>query len=289
MPYAIGHMPYAMSHMPYAISHTPYAMRHMPDERAILETFGRFVSPHVVERLLADPAGVHLGGAQQTITVLFADLRGYTALAERLRPEQLLEILNGHLTVAAQAVLAHEGTISQYSGDQIMALFNAPLAQPDHALRATRAAIRIRQATASYHACVPADLQMQFGIGIATGEVVVGNIGASEMLNYTAIGDTVNLAERLQELARGGEILLAETARQALVGEDEPRGVPTGNHATLRIPEGHNLSDRGAMWIRGRREPVQVYALEELGFDEGGSPSLRSRAGMAPALQRAER
>lgn len=215
------------------------------DEATLLATFRRFVSPHVVERLLADPAGVRLGGVQQTITVLVADLRGYTTLAERLRPDRLVEILNGHLTVAAQAVLAFEGTISQYSGDQVMALFNAPLPQPDHAERAVRAALTIHQQTARYHAALAPELRMSFGIGIVTGEAVVGHIGAQELLNYTAIGDTVNLAERLQALARGSEILVDESTRQAL---------QTANVAM-------RLEPRGPTLVRGRSGPVPVYAV----------------------------
>lgn len=212
-------------------------------QKTIRETFERYVPLHVVEQLLADPSQVALGGAQQVVTVLFADLRGYTTLAETLRPEQLVDVLNGHLTVAAQAVLAFDGTISQYSGDLVMAIFNAPLPQPDHTLRAAQAALRLCQEMATYHASMPAELRMEFGIGIASGEAVVGNIGAKEFLHYTAIGDTVNLAQRLEEIAGGGEILLNERARQFLdntIARVEPRGITS---------------------IRGRSESAAVYAL----------------------------
>jgi adenylate cyclase len=219
-------------------------------ELAIRDTFARYVSPRVVERLLSDPSQVQLGGRQQVVTVLFADLRGYTATAETLPPEQLVDILNGHLTVAAQAVLAHEGTISQYSGDLVMAIFNAPLPQPDHALRAARAALRLRRDMAIYHATQPANLRMSFGTGIVTGEAVVGNIGAREWLNYTAIGDTVNLAKRLEEMARGNEILMAASTQQAL-----------GLLAQSEL--------RGQTDIRGRSEPVTVYVLQGLADEEG--------------------
>jgi adenylate cyclase len=215
-------------------------------QRTIRETFERYVPLHVVERLLADPSQVTLGGALQLVTVLFADLRGYTTLAETLRPEQLVDVLNGHLTVAAQAVLAFDGTISQYAGDLVMAIFNAPLPQPDHALRAAQAALQLCQEMAIYHTSMPAELRMEFGIGIASGEAVVGNIGAKEFLHYTAIGDTVNLAQRLEEIAGGGEILLNERAREFLDSTSarvEPRGITS---------------------IRGRSESAAVYAL--LGF-----------------------
>jgi adenylate cyclase len=213
-------------------------------EETIRATFERFVSPRVVERLLADPCGLCLGGAQQAITVLFADLRGYTALAEQVRPDRLIDILNGHLTVAARAVLAYEGTISQYNGDQIMALYNAPLLQPDHALRAARTAHTLIKTLSDHHAGLPAEWRMEVGVGIATGEAVVGNIGAQECLNYTAIGDTVNLAEQLQELAQGGEVLLSAGTMRALDGLVHTKGL-------------------GLRRIRGRSEPVPVYTLRD--------------------------
>jgi adenylate cyclase len=218
-------------------------------QRTIRETFERYVPPHVVERLLADPSQVTLGGAQQVVTVLFADLRGFTNLAETLPPDQLVNVLNGHLNVAALAVLAYDGTISHYAGDLIMAIFNAPLRQSDHALRAARAAVRMLQEMAKYHAGLPPELRMDFGIGIASGEAVVGNIGAQVLLHYTTIGDTVNLAQRLEELADGGEILLTESTQQ-LLGED----------AQVEV--------RGLTSIRGRSEQVAVYALLSLHEEE---------------------
>lgn len=237
------------------------------DAQALLDTFRRFVSPQVVERLLADPGGVRLGGSLQTATVLFADLRGFTALAEQLRPELLVEVLNGHLTVAAQAVLAAEGTISQYSGDQIMALFNAPLAQPDHAVRAAQAALDIRRQIAAHHTHLPAALRMEVGVGMVTGEVVVGHIGAHEMLSYTAIGDAVNLAERLQELALGGEILVSEGVRRALGGRAR-------------------LEPRGLTAIRGRSQPEPVYVL--LGLSEPRESKEPDGTGNSPADEERE-
>jgi adenylate cyclase len=219
-------------------------------QKLIRETFERYVPSHVVERLLADPNQVSLGGTQQVVTVLFADLRGFTNLAETLPPEQLVDVLNGHLTVAAQAVLAYDGTISHYAGDLMMAIFNAPLPQQDHALRAARAALKLRQEMAAFHAGLPPELCMDFGIGIASGEAVVGNIGAKELFHYTTIGDTVNLAQRLEEMAGGGEILVTESTQQLL------------ESTTAR------LEVRGPTSIRGRSERVAVYALLGLDLEE---------------------
>jgi class 3 adenylate cyclase len=220
-------------------------------QRTIRETFERYVSARVVERLLADPTRVRLGGRQQMVTILFADLRGYTSLAQSLSPDQLVDVLNGHLNVAAQAVLAYDGIISQYAGDLVMAIFNAPLPQEDHALRAARTALRLRQGMADYHAGLPPELRMDFGVGIASGEAVVGNIGAKELLHYTAIGDTVNLAQRLEEIAGGGEVLLTKRTYQLL------------DDAEIRV------EPKGLTQVRGRSGSVDVYAL--LGLAKGES------------------
>ena len=220
-------------------------------KRAIRGTFERYVSAQVVERLLADPTQVSLGGRQQEVTILFADLRGYTSLAETLSPDRLVGVLNGHLNVAAQAILAYDGIICQYAGDLVMAIFNAPLPQQDHALRAVRAALHLRRAMTEYHAGLPPELRMAFGVGIASGEALVGNIGAKELLHYTAIGDTVNLAQRLEEIAGGGEVLLTECTRQ-LLDSTEVR-----------------LEPKGPTQVRGRNGPVQVYTL--VGWAKGES------------------
>jgi adenylate cyclase len=218
-------------------------------QKTIRETFARYVSPKVVERLLADPTQVRLGGAEQTITIVFADLRGYTSLAEALPPDQLVDVLNGYLTVAAEAMLTQEGTISRYAGDLIMSIFNAPLPQPDHVLRAAKAALRLCEEMDSYCAGLPDDLRKEFGVGLVMGEAVVGNIGARDWLNYTAIGDSVNLAQRLEELAGGGEILMDRDTYQAL-------------------SEVARAESRGVTHVRGRSEPVEVYALLDLTDEE---------------------
>jgi len=215
-------------------------------QRAIRSTFERYVSPRVVERLLADPSQVRLGGVQQAVTILFADLRGYTALAEALLPEQLVDVLNGHLTVAARAILAHEGTISTFVGDLVMAIYNAPLPQPDHALRAARTALALHQGMARHHAGLPPELRMNFGVGIVTGEAVVGNLGARELQLYTAVGDVVNLAQRLEEMAGGGRILVSDSTRRAL----SPQA---------------SVKSLGPVLVRGRSEPVVLYELLGLG------------------------
>ncbi|MEW6233627.1 MAG: adenylate/guanylate cyclase domain-containing protein, partial [Chloroflexota bacterium] len=179
------------------------------EKRRIKELFARYVAPTVVERLLSDPKRVTLGGERHLVTVLFADIRGFTALAERMPAERLVVLLNGYLSLAARAILKYEGTLDKFLGDAAMGVFNAPLPQPDHALLAAKAAITLREEIAAYHESLPEGYRLGFSVGINTGEVIVGNVGTPEVMNYTVIGDAVNLAKRLQEAAQPGQILLS--------------------------------------------------------------------------------
>lgn len=171
--------------------------------------FRRYVAPAVVDRLPENPDNLKLGGHRQEITILFADIRGFTHFSEPLPPEQLIDILNAYLSVAADAILKLEGTLDKFMGDAVMAIFNAPLPQNDHALIAARAALAMRAAVTRLHDRLPLPLRLHYGIGIHTGEAVVGNVGTEQQMNFTAIGDAVNLAKRLQENAKGGQILLS--------------------------------------------------------------------------------
>lgn len=177
---------------------------------ATREMFKRYVAPAVVDRLPPNPDFLKLGGNRQEITILFADIRGFTRFSEPLPPEELVDILNDYLAVAADAILAEEGTLDKFMGDAVMGLFNAPLLQSDHALRAARAALVMRGAVVKLHAELPKSLRLHYGIGIHTGDAVVGNIGTAQQMNFTAIGDAVNLAKRLQENAAEGQILISK-------------------------------------------------------------------------------
>ena len=178
--------------------------------QATREMFRRYVAPAVVDRLENHPDQLKLGGQRQEITIFFADIRGFTTLSEQLPPEQLVDILNEYLAVAADAILQQEGTLDKFMGDAVMGIFNAPLAQSDHPLRAVRAALAMRAAVVRLHRKLPQELHLHYGIGIHTGDAVVGNVGTEQQMNYTAIGDAVNLAKRLQEGASGGQIIMSE-------------------------------------------------------------------------------
>lgn len=175
-----------------------------------------YMPTSVARRLRADAGPPVAGGTRRSISVLFADLRGFTSHAEGQDPERLLQTLNVYLGVATAAVSELGGTVDKFMGDGVMVLFNAPEDQPDHALRAVRAALLIQQRMARL-ARRGGD-GLCFGIGVNTGDVVVGNVGTSTVLNYTAIGDAVNVAKRLQERASGGQVLIG-AATHAIVHE----------------------------------------------------------------------
>ena len=195
------------------------------EKQQIRNLFERYVAPTVVEQLLNQPDEVELGGTRQTVTVLFADVRGFSRFSTYTSPEILIELLNQYVRVAADAVLAEQGTLDKFMGDAVMAFFNAPLAQSDHALRAVRAAWSLRRRVEQLHQYLPPEQRLQFGVGVGVGEVVVGNVGTSQMMNYTIIGDTVNKTKRLQENARGGQILISQETYYLLQHRIEARSV----------------------------------------------------------------
>lgn len=174
-------------------------------EEKTRQLFERYLPPTVARYLIDDPSRANLGGVRREVTVLFADLRRFTALAERMAPERLIEVVNSYLTLATEVILAERGVLDKFMGDAVMALYNAPLEQPDHAFRAVKTAFRVRESLESHHI----EPRLHFGYGIDTGEVVVGNVGSEVLMNYTALGDAVNVAFRLQEQAKPQQILLS--------------------------------------------------------------------------------
>jgi|YNPNPStandDraft_1061719.scaffolds.fasta_scaffold02366_6 PAS domain S-box-containing protein len=190
------------------------------------QMFRRILPPAVVEQLPSDPTELRLGGQRQEITSLFADIRGFTGFSRQQMPEKLVEILNRYLEVGGEAVLSEEGTLDKILGDCVVALFNAPLRQEQHTLRAVRAALKIREGVARLHEQLPPSYRLYYGVGINVGEAIVGFIGTEQQMNYTAIGSSVNLASRLQSVAAPGQILLSQTAYERVKDYVEARLLP---------------------------------------------------------------
>jgi PAS domain S-box-containing protein len=182
----------------------------------IKRIFQRYVHPSVVDELMSNPKAVELGGQTKEVSILFADIRGYTALSDGRQPEEVVEMLNDYLQILTEAIWQEQGTLTMFQGDAIMAIFNAPLPQEDHAARAVRAALGMRQAIEERQRQqnpnfpeVKYGIKVQYGIGVNTGMATIGNIGSREHLqNYTAIGDAVNVASRLQSNSADNEIII---------------------------------------------------------------------------------
>ena len=185
--------------------------RHTAELRA---TFGRYVSPQILEHILAHPESVHLGGERRDLTILFSDIRGFTTISEASEPEAVVEMLNEYLTRMVEILLEHGGTLDKFIGDAVMGFWNAPAADPDHPRHAVECAIEMIEETARIRARWEADGKpaLRIGIGVNTGDAVVGNIGAEKVFGYTVIGDAVNLASRLEGKNKdyGTEIIISE-------------------------------------------------------------------------------
>ncbi len=196
--------------------------------KQIRQIFERYVHPNVVQQLIKDPSALNLGGETKEISVVFADIRGYTSLSERTAPEDVMNLINRYLKIMCEAIWEEEGTLTAFQGDALMAIFNAPLLQKTHALRAVRAAWKMRIAVLEYQRLQPQDTIVSFGFGVNTGQATVGNVGSQEhMQNYTAIGDVVNVASRLQNNVSDNNILLNELTytqvyRHVQVGQPFP-------------------------------------------------------------------
>ena len=200
----------------------------------------RMVSPAVLDQI--DPNSLQIGGKKVYITILFADIRGFTAYSEQHSPEELVAVLNRYLAAAAEAVLAHEGTVDKFLGDAVMAWYNAPLPQSDHTLRAVKSALAIRDAVAALHAEMPEDAHLDFGVGIHYGEAVLGWIGTEKRLEYTAISDSVNTTKRIQENCAKNQILISKEAYARVKDEIEAKPF---------VP----------LSVKGKTQPLDVYEV----------------------------
>ena len=196
---------------------TVKAHKRLAREEVARANYSRFMPEYVVKQLLDNPDSFRLGGVNQTITVLFADIRGFTSLSEHSNPEKIVGLLNRYFSAMSEIIFAHGGTLDKYIGDGMMALFGAPTATPADALNAVKAAVTMQKRIVTLNNELRAEgfPAVQTGIGLHTGEATVGYIGSEKRSEYTAIGDTVNLAARLESNAVGGQILISEATRTA--------------------------------------------------------------------------
>jgi adenylate cyclase len=184
----------------------------------IRDTFGRYLTDEVVDAVLESPSGLQMGGEKRKLTMMMTDLRGFTSLSERLAADRVVKLLNRYLAAMVPIIKQYQGTIDEFIGDAIFVLFGAPVWQEDDAERAVACAVAMQIAMDEVNAeNRKEDLpEVEMGIGLHTGQVVVGNIGSSERMKYGVVGSNVNLTSRIQACTIGGQILVSETTRQEL-------------------------------------------------------------------------
>ncbi|MFL6277013.1 MAG: adenylate/guanylate cyclase domain-containing protein [Blastocatellia bacterium] len=206
--------------------------------------YRRFMAPHVVDEILKNPDALNLGGTNSCVTMLFSDVRGFTTMSEDLEPDKVVQILNEYFADMTPIVFEHRGMLDKYMGDGLMALFGVPLQCADAATNAVAAAVAMQRRMAA----VNRDLRsmgmsdIAIGIGINTGTVTVGYIGSEERTDYTAIGDAVNLAARLEKQAQAGQIIISRSTRDIL-GDDFP------------------VRPAGEVYVKGKAHVVQIYEV----------------------------
>lgn len=214
----------------------------------IRQIFGRYVTDDVVQNLLETPEGLALGGEKRTVTVLMSDLRGFSTLAERLAPERVVELINIYLGAMAEVIGRYGGMIDEFIGDAILAVFGAPVWREDHARRAVACALSMQLAMAEVNARVRSlgVTKLEMGIGVHTGEVIVGNIGSTKRAKYGVVGSNVNLAARIEAATVGQEVLISEATASMM-------------RPLLKVDRQFAISAKGA------RAPVQLFSVIGLG------------------------
>jgi adenylate cyclase len=226
-----------------AIEHNAFSDR-LRHELLVRSNFERYFAPELAARIASTPEAVALGGDKCRVAILFSDIRGFTALAESMRPDEVARLLSEYFSVMVECVFRHGGTLDKFIGDAIMAQWGAPIAIEDAAARAMDAALDMMREMKTLNAAwrEAGRPELQIGIGLNAGEVFAGNIGSARRLEFTVIGDAVNIASRLCSMAGAGEVLFTDTIRSAL-----PSPPPAHEHGTLEL--------------KGKSRSVPVYSI----------------------------
>jgi adenylate cyclase len=231
--------------------------------------FGRYLSTEVMNTLLDDPSALELGGEKRTVTIMMTDLRGFTALSERLKPEQVVQMLNSYFEVMVEVILQSNGTINEIIGDALLVIFGAPQKMPDRAQRAIACAIEMQNAMAKVNEKNRAQglPELEMGIGLNETEVIVGNIGSSKRSKYAVVGSGVNMTSRIESYTVGGQILISESVRQKageiLRIDDKKEVMPKGAEVPLTIYEVGGIAGPYNLAIE-REEPAKVTLVSQI-------------------------
>ncbi len=214
-------------------------------EEVARANYSRFLPEYVVKQMLENPESFKLGGVSQNITILFADIRGFTRISEHAPPEKIVSLLNRYFSAMTEIIFAHGGTLDKYLGDGLMALFGAPTATPDDASNALNAAVAMQRRLLGINRELRDEGLQEIGVGMGlhTGEAIIGYIGSDRRSEYTAIGDTVNTSSRLESNARGGEILISDATAKAA-------------HSRYKLKE------REPITVKNRQQPVNLWEVD---------------------------
>ena len=216
-------------------------------KKQVVEAFKKYVSPEVVAEIMKQPGKLKLGGSRKQMTILFSDIRSFTSISEKMTPEELVGMLNEYFTEMADIIMKNRGLVDKFIGDAIMALWGVPLPEKDHARLACESAMQMKEKVGNH--------EFEIGIGLNTGEAVVGNIGSHDRFDYTAIGDAVNLGSRIEGLTKqyGVKILISESTHDLV----------KNGFVTRKID---------LVAVKGKKKPVWVYELicrKDEKYDEG--------------------
>lgn len=259
------------SHAQFTINERKKAAEKMERDAATRERFRRLLSPDLAEMVVNGELSVQQGGESRVATVMFVDIRGFTALSSNAEASDILQMLNDYYEILVEVVFRHEGTVDKFMGDGMMVLWGAPVTHADDTTRAVRAALDIQKAMEDFNFVrISRGLApIEVGIGINTGPVVAGYIGSSRTMSYSVIGDTVNTASRLCSAARPGEIILSEGTQR-------------------KVQDQFTLASRAPVHAKGKEEPVTAFSV--LGKKPTHSTSSQitaheAQAGDMPAMQ----
>ena len=221
--------------------------RSLREKEMIKRAFTRYVAREVVEEILKNPENMALTGERREVTVLFCDVRGFTPLSERLSPEEVVLLLNDFYNLMIETTFKHDGTLDKFLGDAVMAVFGAPLAHPDHSARAIRTALAMQEGIVGLNERRARDGKepIAVGIGVSAGEAVAGTVGTEDRMEYTVIGDSVNLAARLESNAKPGQILISHRTYE-------------------RVRDLVDARPLGRIRVKGKEEEVEVYEVLRL-------------------------
>jgi adenylate cyclase len=235
----------------------------------IKKMFGRYLSTEVMNSLLEDPSALELGGEKRMVTIMMTDLRGFTALSERLKPEQVVQMLNSYFEVMVEVILQYNGTINEIIGDALLVIFGAPQEMSDRAQRAIACAIEMQNAMTKVNEQNRAQglPELEMGIGLNETEVIVGNIGSSKRSKYAVVGSGVNMTSRIESYTVGGQILISESVRQE-VGEilridAQQEVLPKGADTPLKIYEVGGIAGHYNLALEAK-DPALVTLMREI-------------------------